>query len=110
MRNIYRLLLVAGAVVAAAVPALAQGPGEPELKDFFEGKSVRVRMDMPATSQGIDLFPDARRPINFEEYSARVKSNGIAIRTGDSVLVTKVRVKDKLIEFQLAGGGYGTFG
>jgi hypothetical protein len=25
-------------------------------------------------------------------------------------MVTKVRVKDKLIEFQLAGGGYGTFG
>lgn len=110
MRNIHRLLLVASAVVAAAAPALAQGPGEAELKDFFEGKSVRVRMDMPATSQGIDVFPDARRPINFDEYSARVKSTGIAIRTGESVLVTKVRVKDKLIEFQLAGGGYGTFG
>lgn len=110
MRNIHRLLLIASTLVAAAVPALAQGPGEPELKDFFEGKSVRVRMDMPATSQGIDVFPDARRPINFDEYSARVKSTGIAIRTGDSVLVTKVRVKDKLIEFQLAGGGYGTFG
>lgn len=110
MRNIHRLLLIACVLVAAAGPALAQGPGEPELKDFFEGKSVRVRMDMPATSQGIDVFPDARRPINFDEYSARVKSTGIAIRTGDSVLVTKVRVKDKLIEFQLAGGGYGTFG
>jgi hypothetical protein len=110
MRNIHRLLLIASAVVAAAVPAMAQGPGEAELKDFFEGKSVRVRMDMPATSQGIDVFPDARRPINFDEYSARVKSSGIALRTGDSVLVTKVRVKDKLIEFQLAGGGYGTFG
>lgn len=110
MRNIHRLLLVASAVVAAAVPALAQGPGEAELRDFFEGKSVRVRMDMPATSQGIDIFPDARRPINFDEYSSRVKSTGIAVRTGDSVLVTKVRVKDKLIEFQLAGGGYGTFG
>jgi hypothetical protein len=93
--------------VAAAAPALAQS--EPELKDFFEGKSVRVRMDMPATQQGIDVFPDARRPINFDEYSARLKSTGIAIRNGESVLVTKVRVKDKLIEFQLAGGGYGTF-
>jgi hypothetical protein len=110
MRNIHRVLWIASAIVAAAVPALAQGPGEAELKDFFEGKSVRVRMDMPATQQGIDVSPDARRPINFEEYSARVKSSGIAIRTGDSVLVTKVRVKDKLIEFQLAGGGYGTFG
>jgi hypothetical protein len=110
MRNIHRVLWIASALVAAAVPALSQGPGEAELKDFFEGKSVRVRMDMPATQQGIDVSPDARRPINFEEYSARVKSSGIAIRTGDSVLVTKVRVKDKLIEFQLAGGGYGTFG
>jgi len=110
MRNIHRLLLVATAVIAAASPARGQGPGEAELRDFFEGKSVRIRMDMPATSQGIDVFPDARRPINFDEYSARVKSAGIAVRTGDSVLVTKVRVKDKLIEFQLAGGGYGTFG
>jgi hypothetical protein len=110
MRKIYRVLLVASTIVAAAAPALAQGPGEAELKDFFEGKTVRVRLDMPATQQGIDLYPDARRPINFDEYSARVKSSGIAIRTGDSVLVTKVRVKDKLIEFQLAGGGYGTFG
>jgi hypothetical protein len=110
MRNIHRLLLVASAVIAAAAPVRGQGPGEAELRDFFEGKSVRIRMDMPATSQGIDVFPDARRPINFDEYSARVKSAGIAVRTGDSVLVTKVRVKDKLIEFQLAGGGYGTFG
>jgi hypothetical protein len=110
MRNIHRLLLVASAVIAAASPVRGQGPGEAELRDFFEGKSVRIRMDMPATSQGIDVFPDARRPINFDEYSARVKSAGIAVRTGDSVLVTKVRVKDKLIEFQLAGGGYGTFG
>ena len=110
MRNIHRLLLVVSAVIAAASPVRGQGPGEAELRDFFEGKSVRVRMDMPATSQGIDVLADARRPINFDEYSARVKSAGIAVRTGDSVLVTKVRVKDKAIEFQLAGGGYGTFG
>ena len=84
--------------------------GEAELRDFFEGKSVRVKMDMPATQQGIDVYPDARRPINFEEYSARVKASGISIRTGDSVIVTRVRLKDKIIEFQLAGGGYGTFG
>lgn len=110
MRNIHRLLLVASVVIAPSVPALAQGPGEAALTQFFEGKSVRIRIDMPATSQGIDIFPDAPRPINFDEYSRRVKSSGIAVRTGDSVLVTKVRVKDKLIEFQLAGGGYGTFG
>ncbi|HYT66426.1 MAG TPA: hypothetical protein VEL51_08420 [Vicinamibacterales bacterium] len=101
-------LLLSVCLVALAAPAYAQS--EAELKNFFEGKNVRIKMDMPATQQGIDVYPDARRAVNFEEYSARLKSTGVAIRNGDSVLVTKVRIKDKLIEFQLAGGGYGTFG
>jgi hypothetical protein len=95
-------------VALCSVPAYAQS--EPELRDFFEGKSVIVKIDMPATQEGIDVFPDARRAIDFAQYSARLKSTGVAIRNGESVLVTRVRVKDKLIEFQLAGGGYGTFG
>jgi len=94
--------------LAIAAPARAQS--EAALKDFFEGKSVRVKIDMPATQQGIDVYPDARRAINFEEYSARVKASGISIKTGESVVVTRVRLKDKIIEFQLGGGGYGTFG
>ena len=100
--------LVPVCLLALSVPAFAQN--EAVLKDFFEGKSVRVKLDMPATAQGVDVYPDARRPINFDEYSARVKANGVAIKSGESVIVTKVRVKDKNIEFQLAGGGYGTFG
>src|SRR5204862_8049812 len=91
-----------------SAPAYAQS--EPELRDFFEGKSVVVKMVMPATQEGIDVFPDARRAVDFAQYSARLKSTGVAIRRGESVLVTTVRVKDKMIEFQLAGGGYGTFG
>lgn len=107
MRNITPLLLPV-CLVALAAPAYAQT--EAELKDFFEGKSVRVKLDMPATQQGVDVYPDARRPVNFEEYSARLKSTGIAIRNGESVIVTRVRLKEKIVEFQLAGGGYGTFG
>jgi hypothetical protein len=106
MRNLF-CLAAAGLLVVSA-PASAQN--EAALRDAFEGKSVRVKLDMPATQQGVDVYPDARRPINFDEYSARLKAAGVAIKTGESVLVTKVRVKEKLIEFQLAGGGYGTFG
>jgi hypothetical protein len=92
----------------AAPPAFAQS--EEALKDFFEGKRVVVKLDMPASQTGVDIFADARRPINFEDYSRRVKSTGISIRSGEAVMITKVRVKEKLIEFQLGGGGYGTFG
>jgi hypothetical protein len=92
----------------AASHAYAQS--EAALKEYFEGKTVVVKIDMPATQAGIDVYADARRPMNFDEYSARLKASGIALRNGDSVMITKVRVKDKLVEFQLGGGGYGTFG
>ena len=34
----------------------------------------------------------------------------VALHNGESVMVTTVKVKDKLIEFQLGGGGYGASG
>jgi hypothetical protein len=94
--------------VLAAPCAFAQS--EAALKEYFEGKTVVVKLDMPAAQTGIDVYADARRAINFDDYSARLKANGVAIHSGDTVLVTKIKVKDKLIEFQLAGGGYGTSG
>lgn len=92
----------------AAPPAFAQS--EIALKEYFEGRTVVVRLDMPATQNGVDVYADAKRPINFDDYSNRLKATGISIRSGEPVMVTKIRLKDKLIEFQLAGGGYGTAG
>lgn len=95
---------------ALLVAPHAFGQSEAALKEFFEGRRVVVKLDMPATQSGVDVYADARRPIDFEEYSRRVKAAGIALRSGETVMVTKIRVKEKLIEFQLAGGGYGTAG
>ena len=109
MQNVLRAgISVASFVILPADPALAQN--ETALRDYFEGKSIRVKLDMPASQQGIDVFPDARRPLDFSAYANRLKSYGIALRNGDSVMITRVRVKEKLIEFQLGGGGYGTWG
>ena len=106
-----RALIVPLAVAAlgtAAAPAQAQN--EYELKRAFEGKFVIVKMDMPATQYGIDLVPGREPAIDFKAYSQRVKQYGIALRAGDRVMVTTIRIKKKNIEFQLGGGGYGTFG
>src|SRR5262245_4311091 len=65
---------------------------------------------MPGTSGGVDLYVDDRRPLDYNEYGDRLKRNGVAIHEGESVVVTRVKLKDDLIEFQLAGGGFGTFG
>src|SRR5882724_5165567 len=90
------------------MPVFAQS--EARLKDFFEKKRIVVRIDMPGSSDGIDLNINARQELNYDDYGKDIKRYGVAIRSGDSVIITKIKVKNKLIEFQLAGGGFGTVG
>jgi hypothetical protein len=95
-------------VSMCAAPSAAQD--EQVLKSFFEGKRVTLKLDMPGSSDGVDVHVDSSRPLDSQQYGDRMRSFGAAIRTGESALVTLVKVKKDLIEFQLAGGGYGTFG
>jgi len=80
------------------------------LSSFFEGKRVVVKIDMPGTQQGIDIYPQRDNSLDAKAYGKRMKSFPVALHNGDAVMVTTVKVKDKLIEFQLGGGGFGTFG
>ena len=77
------------------------------LRRFFEGKQVVVKIDMPATKNGVDVQVGDPQPMNFKEYSNRLKNAGVALRSGDRVMVTTVKLKDNSIEFQLGGGGVG---
>jgi len=102
------LLVPTVLLFALAAPAAAQD--ETALKSYFEGKRVTLLMDMPGASDGVDVHPDARRAIDFDKYKDNLKRYGAAIRSGDTVVVTLVKVKKDLIEFQLGGGGFGAFG
>ena len=104
MRPTFALLLLA----LTAAPALAQS--EDQLRVFFEGKSVRVKLEMPGSSEGVDVHPGAAQPVDFPRHASRLKRFGTAIRRGEEVLITKIKLKNDHIEFQLGGGGYGTFG
>jgi hypothetical protein len=92
------------------VPASLAAQNEGALRRYFEGRLVTARIDMPGTEDGIDIFPGSAQPLDYPKYATRIKDFGVAIRNGQAVMVTKIKVKDKLIEFQLAGGGFGTFG
>jgi hypothetical protein len=83
---------------------------EAALKEQFEGRTVVVKLAMPGTEDGVDLYPEKTPSIDYPRYASRLKDHGTAIKAGESVMVTKIKVKPKLIEFQLGGGGYGTFG
>lgn len=101
--------LLASTMVFQAVTPLA-GQTETVLKEYFEGRTVSPKLAMPGTEDGVDVYPGSPRPIDFSRYASRLKEYGTAIRAGEPVTVTKVRLKSKHIEFQLGGGGYGTFG
>jgi len=102
-------LALGGAIVAAsAAPSAAQNEGA--LKAVFEGKRVAPRIDMPGSSDGVDVQADAKEAIDYPRYRDNLKRYGTAIHAGESITVTLVKVKKDLIEFQLGGGGYGTFG
>ena len=103
-----RTALMLTMLASIAQPAAAQS--EERLRSYFEGGSVRLKLEMPGSSEGVDVYPERSQPIDFPRHAGRLKRFGTAIRRGEEVLVTKIRLKKDLIEFQLGGGGYGTFG
>jgi hypothetical protein len=109
--NVFRsaLLFIALSLTTSGFLLNAQSDTGP-LASYFLGKEVLVKIDMPASQQGIDLRYNKDVPMNWKEYSGRLKKFGVSIRKGDTARVTAVVVKDDRIEFQLDGGGYGTFG
>jgi hypothetical protein len=100
------LLLLAGLLV----PVALQAQSEAALRDYFEGRTVKLKIAMPGTEDGVDIYPGASKPLDYPRHASRLKNFGTAIKSGSDALVTKVKVKSKLIEFQLDGGGYGTMG
>ena len=98
------------AVLLVASPLGADDdPQEAALKRFFEGQRVAVLLDMPATSEGLDVYPEREYPLDQGKMSGRLRGAGVSLREGDRVSVTRVKLKDDLIEFQLGGGGFSSF-
>jgi hypothetical protein len=96
------------ALALGAAPLAAQT--ETVLKEYFEGRTVSPKLAMPGTEDGIDIYPGSPRPLDYPQYASRLKKFGTSIKAGEPVTVTKIKLKSKHIEFQLGGGGYGTFG
>ena len=89
---------------------LLSAQSEAALKEYFEGRTVTSKLALPGTEDGVDVYPGTARPIDYPKYAGRLKEYGTAIKPGEQVMVTKIKLKAKHLEFQLGGGGYGTFG
>jgi hypothetical protein len=94
------LCFVIATLVAA--PAIAQDSRS------LEGMTVTLKMDMPASSDGVEVRPLAGG-VDIRRVASSIHTNGIGVHSGESIMITKVVVKDRHIEVHLGGGGYGTF-
>jgi hypothetical protein len=98
--------LIGGSIALLAVATPAQGQSEGHLRNYFEGRSVVILLDMPADEDGINVRVDSGRSIDRRDVSKNLDRYGAALRTGDPAQITLVKVKGKHIEFQLDGGGW----
>jgi len=108
MRHLTRFALAAVLVVAIAAPAPAQN--EQALRAFFEGRRVTLKIDMPGSSDGVDVHVDAARALDYREYGDRLKEYGtdpLGRRSGRDAREAEEGSSSKS---SLGGGGFGTFG
>jgi hypothetical protein len=61
---------------------------------------------LPASHKGLDLHFDKEQPFNAKEHYDRLKQYDVGIPEGQRVQISDINVKDDMIEFQLAGGGF----
>jgi len=95
--------------LAASITSVASAQDESALRQHFEGMTVVVKMDMPGSSSGVNVHPGASQPVDFRKVASDIKQYGTGVHAGESIMVTKVHIKGHHIEFQLGGGGFGSF-
>ena len=107
MKKIDTLLsfLMVGIFAAAALGQSSREDAQARLLKEFDGKTVAIKLDMPATARGVEVDADKQNRVNPAKNQKRLKTYGTAIKSGESARVTNVRVSKDEISFELSGGG-----
>lgn len=98
MRRLLATLIVVGSF---ALTTSAQT--KTSLPQFFEGKQVKFRIGMPATGEGLNIYPDRSLSLDYADYNEQLRSHGVSINRGEVATITRVRIKDNHIEVDFVG-------
>ena len=79
---------------------------EADLERFFQGQTVTLRIDLPATRDGVNIHPERAQSFDQQEYEKRIRRHGALVRGYEVATISDVLVKGERIEVVLAG--YGT--
>ena len=97
MRSFLAIIMVIGSAVLTFA-----GQSERDLKKTFEGKQVTFRIQMPATKDGVDIYPERAQSLDYREYGERIKEHGVSIQRGDVATITDLKFSYNGIAVQFA--------
>ena len=64
---------LAFAVSFQAVAASLAAQDEASLRSYFEGRTVLIKLAMPAAEAGVDVYPGTTPPVDYPEHAKRLK-------------------------------------
>jgi hypothetical protein len=82
--------------------ATVSAQSERELKKYFEGKEITLRITLPQQSRGIDLYPERTQSFDFKAYTERLSKHGTSLNRGETAQITNLKVQSNQIKVILA--------
>ena len=102
MRNFLAICFILGLSVATV-----SAQSERTLNRYFEGKQVTLRIAIPRTRRGVDVYPERAQPLDIGEYTERLSKSGALYNRGEKASIKRLEVHSDRIEVILAANSTG---
>ena len=102
MRNFPAICFTLGLFVATA-----SAQSERTLNRYFEGKEVTLRIAIPRTSRGVDVYPERAQRLNIGEYTERLSESGALYNRGEKASIKRLEVHSNRIQVIVAANSTG---
>jgi len=102
MRNFLAIGFILGLSVATV-----SAQSERTLNRYFEGKQVTLRIAIPRTRRGVDVYPERAQPLDIGDYTKRLSEFGALYNRGEKTSIKKLEVHSDRIEVILAANSTG---
>ena len=102
MRNFLAICFILGLSVATV-----SAQSERTLNRYFENKQVTLRIAIPRTRRGVDVYPERAQPLDIGDYTKRLSESGALYNRGEKTSIKKLEVHSDRIEIILAADSAG---
>jgi len=102
MRNFLAICFILGLSVATA-----SAQSERTLNRYFEGKQVTLRIAIPRTRHGVDVYPERAQPLDIGDYTKRLSESGALYNRGEKASIKRLEVHSDRINVIFAANSTG---